>query len=129
MDLGKLGKKKTGTAVVPKINPTINTGKTNGVLGRFIFMDFCQAAKTYLIITLLLLIYYVTTDQDFIWIILKGVVFVAVSFLINALCLKDLKALAWILAIIPPIVFLFFTLKVPPAIPPAPKTTQKTLKN
>jgi hypothetical protein len=120
--LSKLSKKKTVASVLPKNNPLVKTGPS--ALGRFVFMDFCKPAKVYLVISLLILIYYVSTDQDFIWIALKSVIFIAWGFGINKLCLKEFKAIAWILAIIPPFVFLFFTIKVPPAVPNAPKSTQ-----
>jgi hypothetical protein len=120
MDLsGKLGKKKTIASVTPKPNPLAKTGPS--ALGRFIFMDFCQQAKVYLVIALFTLMYYVYTDQDYIWVALKAVLFIAWGFAINKLCLKNLKAIAWIMAIIPPFVFLLFTLKVSPAIPNAPQ--------
>jgi hypothetical protein len=119
--LSKLSKKKTVASVLPKNNP-LATGSST--LGRFVFMDFCKQAKVYLVISLLVLIYYVSTDQDFIWIALKAAIFVVWGFGINKLCLQDFKAIAWIMAIIPPFVFLFFTIKVPPATPTAPKSTQ-----
>ena len=121
--LGKLSKKKTGANAPVKNNPL--APPTNTALGRFVFMDFCQQAKVYLVISLLILMYYVSTDQEFIWIALKAVIFIVWGFGINKMCLKNLKAIAWIFAIIPPFVFLFFTLKVPPATPKAPKTTKQ----
>jgi hypothetical protein len=121
--LSKLSKKKTIANVLPKNSPVAKN--TNSTLGRFVFMDFCQPAKVYLVIALLTLMYYVSTDQDFIWIALKAIIFIVWGFGINKICLQDFKAIAWILAIIPPFVFLFFTLKVPPALPNTPKSTQK----
>jgi hypothetical protein len=121
--LSKLSKKKTVASVLPKNNPSAKTGTS--ALGRFVFMDFCQPAKVYLVISLLTLIYYVSTDQDFIWIALKAMLFVAWGFGINKICLQNFKAIAWLLAIIPPFIFLFFTLKLDPAVPNAPKKTQK----
>jgi len=123
MDLpNKLSKKKTVTSVLPQSKSLPKNA--NGALGRFIFMDFCQPAKIYLIIALLTLIYYVSTDQDFIWIVLKAILFIAWGFSVNKLCTMDFKAIAWIAALIPPFVFLFFTIKVPPATANAPKSNQ-----
>ena len=124
MDLSaKLGKKKNVASVLPKSNPLANTGTS--ALGRFVFMDFCQPAKVYLVIALFTLIYYVYNDQEYIWVVLKAMLFILWGFGINKLCLQNLKAVAWIMAIIPPFVFLFFTLQVPPAITNAPQRTQK----
>ena len=63
MDLSaKLGKKKNVASVLPKGNPlAIGTS----ALGRFVFMDFCQPAKVYLVIALFTLIYYVYHDQEY----------------------------------------------------------------
>ena len=122
MDLsGKLGKKKTIASVTPKNSPIAKSGTS--ALARFVFMDFCQPAKVYLVIALFTLMYYVYNDQDYIWVVLKAALFVAWAFGINKLCLQDLKAVSWIMAIIPPFVFLLFTFKVSPAIPNAPKAT------
>jgi hypothetical protein len=121
--LSKLSKKKAVASVLPKNNPLVKTGPS--ALGRFVFMDFCKPAKVYLVISLLVLIYYVSTDQDFIWIALKSMIFIAWGFGVNKICLQNFKAIAWLLAIIPPFVFLFFTLKLDPAVPSAPKKTQK----
>jgi predicted membrane protein len=88
-------------------------------------MDFCQPAKVYLVIALFTLMYYVYNDQDYIWVVLKAALFIFWGFVIDRICLQDMKAIAWIMAIIPPFIFLFFTLQVPPAIPNAPQTTNQ----
>ena len=119
--LNKLSKKKSVAPVTPKNNPIPKSGTS--AVGRFIFMDFCQPAKVYLVIALITLIYYVYNDQDYIWVILKAALFVIWGFAINKICLQNMKAIAWIMAIIPPFVFFFLTLKVSPAIPNSPKST------
>jgi hypothetical protein len=121
--LAKFGKKKNVPSVVPKSNPIAKIGTST--LGRFIFMDFCQQAKVYLVIALFTLIYYVYKDQDYIWVVLKAVLFIFWGFVIDRVCLQNMKAIAWIMAIIPPFIFLFFTIQMPPAIPNAPKTTNR----
>ena len=79
---------------------------SNSIIGRFIFMEFCKPAKVYLVIALITLIYYVTDNEDFIWIFLKAALFISWSFLINKLCTSDLKSIAWLMAIIPQILFI-----------------------
>ena len=118
--LNKLSKKKSTAPVTPKNNPIPKSGTT--ALGRFVFMDFCQPAKVYLVIALFTLIYYVYNDQDYIWIILKAALFVIWGFGINKICLQNMKAVSWVMAIIPPIVFFFFTMKISPALPKSPKS-------
>jgi hypothetical protein len=121
--LAKFGKKKPVASVVPKSSPITKSGPS--LLGRFVFMDFCQPAKVYLVIALFTLMYYVYNDQDYIWVVLKAALFIFWGFVIDRICLQDMKAIAWIMAIIPPFIFLFFTLQVPPAIPNAPQTTNQ----
>jgi hypothetical protein len=124
--LGKLKKKNLLGNVLKKGNQAATSNSTtsnSGALGRFIFMDFCQPAKFYLVIALLTLIYYVSTDQSFIWIVLKAVLFIFWGFLLNKICTMDFTAIAWLMAIVPQCIFIFFTLKVSPATPNAPKTS------
>jgi hypothetical protein len=90
--------------------------------GKFIFTDFCYPAKVYLIIAMISLLYYVSTGQDMIWVIAKALLFTSYSFALNKLCSLDLKAIAWLLAIIPQCIFLFFTIKTSPAIPRKPNS-------
>ena len=105
---------------------TPGTGTGTGTISKFIFMDFCQPAKVYLIIALLTSIYYVSTGQDFIWIIVKAILFIIWGFLLNKLCTAGYKSLAWLFAIIPHAIFILCTLKVSPALPPMPVTPQTT---
>lgn len=121
--LAKFGKKKTVASIVPKTSPIAKSGPS--ALGRFIFMDFCQPAKVYLVIALFTLFYYVYNDQEYIWVVLKAALFIFWGFVIDRICLQNMKAIAWIMAIIPPFIFLFFTLQVPPAVPNAPKSTNR----
>jgi hypothetical protein len=95
-----------------------------GTLGRFVFMDFCKPAKFYLIFALLTLMYYASTNQAFIWIILKGLLFIIWGFLLNKLCVMEYKAISWLMAIIPQCLFIFVTMSVSPAIPMGPKPVQ-----
>ena len=93
-----------------------------GVISKFVFMDFCMPAKFYLIIALLTLIYYVSTDQSFVWIIVKAVLFIIWGFALNKLCVAGYKSIAWLMAIVPQCIFLLVTMKVSPALPPIPIT-------
>ncbi len=117
-------------ALANKIKGTLKSGLAaigptgTGAAGRFIFLDFCQPAKLYLVIALLLLMYYVSKDESFVWIALKAVAFIFWGFLLNRLCAMDLKAITWLMAIVPPAVFLLLTFKPPPATPVSPKTGQ-----
>jgi hypothetical protein len=87
---------------------------------RFIFTDFCKPAKIYLLIALATLIYYVVDDQGLLGIGLKAVLFIGWGFFLNQMCKNGLTAVAWLLAIIPQFIFLFFTLKMSPAVTRAP---------
>ena len=109
-------------ALANKIKGTLKTGLLaampitgTGAVGRFVFMDFCQPAKFYLVIALLSLIYFVSTDESFVWIILKAVIFIIWGLLLNKLCSMDLKAITWMMAIVPQAVFLLLTIKQQPA--------------
>ena len=102
--------------------PVSKTGSAPSAIGRFIFMDFCGAAKFYLSIALLTLLYYVTTGQSFVWIILKAALFIVWGFGVNKLCTSGLKALAWTMAIVPQGIFILLTLKSSPAQPRMPMT-------
>ena len=121
-----INKIKSGKTKQPSITTGTGTGTGTGTISKFIFMDFCQPAKFYLIIALLTLIYYVSTGQDFIWIIVKAVLFIIWGFLLNKLCTAGYKAIAWLFAIIPQTIFIIFTLKVSPALPPMPVAAQTT---
>jgi len=96
---------------------------SNSIFGRFIFMEFCKPAKVYLIIALITLLYYVIDNEDFIWIFLKSVLFISWSFLINKLCSLELNSIAWLMAILPQIIFIILTVKVSQADPRSPSST------
>ncbi len=87
--------------------PTASSSAT----GRFVFMDFCHPAKIYLILAVLSMIYYVSTDQGITWLIIKALVFILWAFLLNKLCTSGNKAIAWLLAIIPQTILLICTVK------------------
>lgn len=89
---------------------------------RFVFINFCYPAKVYFIIALISLLYYVFADQDMIWIVVKALLFILWGFFLNKLCRSGLTAIAWLLAIIPQFVFLFFTVKTSPAIGRSPNS-------
>ena len=89
--------------------------------GRFIIMDFCQPAKVYLILAMLSMLYYVSTDQGITWLIIKALIFILWAFLLNKLCTSGNQAIAWLMAIIPQCILLICTIKTSPATSPAPK--------
>jgi hypothetical protein len=86
-------------------------------MGNFIIVNFCSPAKVYLIMTFLTLIYYVLIEQGMVWIILKAILFISWSFLLNKLCSSGAKTIPWLLAIIPHFIFLILTIK-PSSAPP-----------
>jgi hypothetical protein len=93
---------------------------------RFLFTDFCKPAKVYLVIAFVTLLYYVSDNQNLAGILLKAILFIVWGFLLNQMCKYDLNAVAWLLAIIPQFVFLFFTVKTSPAITRAPTSGSDT---
>jgi hypothetical protein len=111
----KLGK----NLLLKQFTPTKNN---TGVLSKFVFMDFCTPAKFYLIVALLTLIYYVSIEQAFVWIIIKAVLFIIWCFGLNKLCVAGYTSIAWLLAIVPQSIFILVTLRVTPALPPMPVT-------
>jgi hypothetical protein len=76
----------------------------------YLFMTFCNAAKFYLAMTFLTMLYLVAQeDQNLIWLTLKGFAFIGWSFLLNWLCTNGYKALTWFVAIVPHLIFLVVT--------------------
>lgn len=127
MDLLQKTKNKTKDLVsrIKGTAPASGSSSTGtGTFGRFVFMDFCPPAKFYLIFALLTLIYYASTSESFIWIVLKAVFFIIWGFLLNRLCTMELKAISWLMAIVPQCLFIFVTMPVSPAQPNKPKTAQ-----
>lgn len=114
------GSKNSPSKNSPGKNSPGKTPTGTGVVKHLIFNDFCNPAKFYLIIALVTLMYYVYNDQAYIWIILKAILFIGWGFMLNKLCQADFNAIAWVFAIIPQCVFIFFTLKVSPALPRQP---------
>lgn len=100
------------------------TPSTTGATGRFIFMDFCTPAKVYLVLAILSMIYYVSTDQRLAWLIIKALIFIVWAFLLNKLCTSGNKAIAWLLAIIPQCIFLICTVKPSTSTNPSPDPIQ-----
>jgi hypothetical protein len=97
---------------------------TSGATGKFIFMDFCQSTKVYLIIAFLSLLYMVSIEQSLFWLILKAVIFICWAFLLNKLCMSGNKAIAWVFAIIPQCIFLILTIKPSASRRPEPQAIQ-----
>lgn len=125
MDLLQKGKNKTKD-LVNRIKGSLPSSTTTGTsaLGRFVFLDFCPPAKFYLIFALLTLIYYASTSESFVWIVLKAVFFIIWGFFLNRLCTMELKAVSWLMAIVPQCIFIFLTMKVSPAVPNGPRKAQ-----
>jgi hypothetical protein len=93
-------------------------------MSRFIFMDFCQQAKIYMVIAILSLVYFVSAEQSMVVLILESVLFIAWTFVLNKLCTSGNKAIAWLFAIIPHCVFLILAVKPSTASKPTPIPTQ-----
>ena len=94
--------------------------KTSG-FGNFLFMKFCPPAKAYLVIALLTLLYFVSVEQGLIWLVIKAIIFIAWAFLLNKLCSSGNKAIAWLLAIVPQLIYLLVSVKSSSAVKgPAP---------
>jgi hypothetical protein len=99
--------KSTGPSTGPSTKATT-------ARGRFIIMDFCPPAKVYLILAMLSMVYYVSTDQGITWLIMKALIFILWAFLLNILCTSGNQAIAWLMAIIPQCIFLICTIKTSP---------------
>lgn len=118
------GKSKSLVSMLPKNNaPSGNSTGTSGVVGRFIFMDFCQPAKIYFVLAVLSMIYFVSIEQGLVWLIIKAILFILWTFLLNKLCTSGNKAIAWLLAIIPQCIFMVFSIQSSPATNPHPVST------
>jgi hypothetical protein len=120
------GKSKLLGNMLPKANsPTASAGPGSpGVVGRFIFMDFCKPAKVYMLLAFLSMIYYVSIQQGLVWLIIKAILFILWTFLVNKLCTSGNKMIAWVLAIIPQCIFLICTIQTSPATNPHPVPAQ-----
>jgi len=116
------GKSKSLISMLPKNNAPAGTSNS-GVLGRFIFMDFCKPAKVYFLLAILSLIYFVSIEQGLVWLIAKALLFILWTFLLNKLCTSGNKAIAWLLAIIPQFIFMIFSIRSSPASNPHPIST------
>ena len=77
----------------------------------YLFMEFCSPAKFYFFVAFLTLLYIVILNNDtMVWIALKAISFIGWSFLLNWFCSKGYKALTWLAAIVPHMIFLFITM-------------------
>ena len=77
----------------------------------YVFLDFCQPAQLYAVISFLTLLYFVVKKVDAIWFFVKAVIFIAWVFALNKMCKEGYKPIAWLMAIIPHIIFLIVTVK------------------
>jgi hypothetical protein len=82
----------------------------------YIFVEFCSQAKIYSVIALLILLHSVIQSPDFkgydmVFFILKAVVMIAFTFLINKLCVMGFKYMAWLAAFIPHIIYILAFMK------------------
>ena len=118
------GKSKSLVSMLPKNNgPPGNSPGNNGALGRFIFMDFCKPAKVYFLLAVLSMIYFVSIEQGLVWLIVKALLFILWTFLLNKLCTSGNKAIAWLMAIIPQCILMIFSIQSSPANNPHPIST------
>ena len=76
----------------------------------YVFMEFCNPAKFYTLVTFFTLLYLVIKKANKFWFLVKALLFVTWIFILNELCKKGLKIISWILAIIPHCIFLILTI-------------------
>ena len=77
----------------------------------YVFLDFCAPAKLYAIIAFLTLLYYIVIQTSVFWVCIKALIFIAWVFALNKMCKKGFTPIAWLLSIIPHIIYLICTVK------------------
>jgi hypothetical protein len=77
----------------------------------YVFLDFCQPAQLYAVISFLTLLYFVIIKVDLIWLFIKAIIFIIWIFVLNRMCKEGYKPIAWVLAIVPHLIFLIVTIK------------------
>ena len=77
----------------------------------YLITDFCKPAKFYALMAFLSLLYFIIINDNMVWFILKAILFIGWTFLIQNLCKSGINTIAWLLAIVPHILFLLLTVK------------------
>jgi len=77
----------------------------------YVFLDFCQPAQLYAVISFLTLLYFVIIKVDLIWLFVKAIIFITWIFVLNRMCKEGYKPIAWVLAVVPHLIFLIVTIK------------------
>jgi len=77
----------------------------------YVFLDFCQPAQLYAVISFLTLLYFVIIKVDLIWLFVKAIIFIIWIFVLNRMCKEGYKPIAWVLAVVPHLIFLIVTIK------------------
>jgi len=77
----------------------------------YVFLDFCQPAQLYAVISFLTLLYFVIIKVDLIWLFIKAIIFIIWIFVLNRMCKEGYKPIAWVLAVVPHLIFLIVTIK------------------
>ena len=77
----------------------------------YLLTDFCSPAKIYVMMAFLTLLYFVIINDETFWLIVKAILFIMWTFLLQQMCKLGYKAIAWTAAIIPHIIFLIVTVK------------------
>jgi len=77
----------------------------------YLLTDFCKPAKLYAFIAFLSLLYFIIINDNMVWFIVKAVLFIGWTFLLQRLCKSGINMIAWLLAIVPHILFLLVTVK------------------
>lgn len=64
----------------------------------YLFMEFCSAAKVYLLISILILLYNIIQDNESkLYIAVSIVIYIAISFGLNKICSLGYKTIIWFL--------------------------------
>jgi hypothetical protein len=78
-----------------------------------LIMDFCTQAKLFFAVCFLILLYLIIQNTNSLWYIgIVAIITIATSFGINKMCNSGLNAIAWMLAIFPPVIYSLFIITV-----------------
>ena len=79
----------------------------------FLISSFCTPAQVHLIIAFCAMLYLIIKNRNSILLlIIKSIAFIGWTFVLNYICTLGYKAVAWILAFVPNIIFIFVTMLV-----------------
>lgn len=77
----------------------------------YLISDFCTPAQIHLLIAFCAMLYLIIKNRNSILLlIIKSIAFIGWTFVLSYICKLGYKAVAWILAVVPNIIFLFVTM-------------------